>query len=440
MQPPPLSDERRFTRSTTRAARCWPQSLCCWDRGDLLWTTTLAVLLIMWIPTFYKSMRGGFDDSWAYTDLLINWSDGFVRRGLYGTFAILFHSITGNGVSLLTAIIFAILTLLQIGILFYLLRQFKDNYVVMILIGLSPAMMLFAVYAPGAYWRKESFLYLAILLHALICRQYLTRNISFSLYMKLLGFLIIPLLVINTLIYEVQALFVPFHLALTLSVYDLGGPRRDLRTTKSILFLYCIVLIPLAASIIAHGDPQKSASMFDNVRSWSGVSSKKAIGIHGWTLAESSRTARAIIRDPFSVVTYLVGFLLGPVLLVTLLQSQYPRAYHNRLITWPFVPPLALFLIGWDWGRWINMIAVHGVAYVLHLPCQPVSGTSILRSVERRYQTILVFVLISLLTLYTISWSLPHCCLHPNLFTGNTFISVWIQIYGAIRATWAAIY
>jgi hypothetical protein len=404
------------------------------SRDDFFWTTTLIVLVMMWIPVFCFSIRGSLVDSWAYSDLLINWSAGFVRRGLYGTLAIAFHSITGGGVVLLTSIIFMLLTLLQIGILFYLLRQFKQNYMLLVLVGLSPAMMLFAVYDTNAYWRKESFLNAAIFVHALIARKYLTRTVSLLLYQRLFICVIIPVLIINTLVYEVQALFVPFHIALTLSIYGVGEPQRSQGGAKRLFIVgYLAVFIPFIASVLEHGDEQKSEIMFNSIKSWSGALAKQAIDAHAWTFTASYITARRIITDPLSVLTYLWAFLLGPVMLVIAIRRQCNSRYDRGIHVWPFIPPLALFFIGWDWGRWINMIAIHGVAYMLHIPCQPNSGISTSKSVDLSHQRVLCFMLISFVTFYTMGWSLPHCCLHPNLFGGRTFFTVWLQIYDDIQ-------
>lgn len=67
-------------------------------RKVAVWLTILITVLLMWVPTFASSFKGQFIHSWAYTDLLINWAGGFVRRGLYGSLAIAFHNLTGLGV------------------------------------------------------------------------------------------------------------------------------------------------------------------------------------------------------------------------------------------------------------------------------------------------------------------------------------------------------
>ena len=429
-EPSGYSGEQRRSAMTgySNCSCSYIQRFC--NRDDLFWAIIFIVVLSMWLPTFWRSLHGQYVGGYAYGELLINWSGGFVRRGLYGTLAVEFHSLTGKGVVLVTALIFILLTLIQISALFYLLRQYKNDYLLIILIALSPTMLLFAVYDWAAYWRKEFFLFVAILLHALIAQRYLTGLTSFNSYKKVFLFGCIPLLIINTLIYEVQGLFLTFHIAITLSVYrnHILSDHSSVKDDDPMWILvvwYLVVLIPFFASILAHGDKQQSVIMFDSIKNWSGAT-PDAIFFHSLTLAESERMARQILSDPASFLTYLGAFLLGPVMLGMLIRSRI-QYRHSVVWVWPFIPSMGLFLIGWDWGRWINMIAVTGVAYTLHIPCQT-KFPSIDRDMDRfPSHWIQSFLLISFVAFYTVGWHLPHYGPRPDLLYGR-FVDVWLEL------------
>ena len=412
------------------------------DAGVAVWSISLVVVILMWMSTFWRSFAGRFVDTWAYGELLINWSGGFVRRGLYGTLAIAFHKLTGHGVITATSIIFVILTLTQIAVLFRLLWQYRNNYAVLLLISLSPVMLLFAVYDNGGYWRKDSFLNVAVLLHSLVARECLSGAISLVNYRKIFAYLIIPGLIINTLIYEPQWLFVPIHAALSFSVLRHSTLNKSEEDTRKAVTTYIVgylcTLIPFVASIFAHGDAHTSAVMFESVQPWSGMSAEHGDGwgameAHGWSLAYAFGLMTTVqIRV---LIIYLFAFLLGPVMLGFLIRSQIDGrgSDQQNSVLWLFVPPISLFFIAWDYGRWINMITVSVVAYLLHIPCRTelVSPSTNVRS-PPVYSWVPPFLLTCWVALYTMGWSVAASQPHPFK---TTFLTVWLQVIGG-RIAW----
>jgi hypothetical protein len=397
-------------------------------RDDTILLAIFLVLLAMWMPVFYVSLQGNFLDTWAYSELLINWSGGFVRRGLYGSLAIGFHNLTGYGVAFLTGVIFASLTFIQICIIMYLLRQYKENHYIVVLVALSPVMILFAVYDNSAYLRKETFLHTAILLHALIAYLSLRNIITIFTYRNLFIFAIAPIILINILIYEVQFFFVPFHIALTFSIYahfHSTEKERSIPSSVPFIIFYVITILLLIASIIGHGTPDKSAQMFEAIHPWSRANNS-AIAAHAWTYGQNLRNIKEIFDNNLTILTYLIYFLLGPAMIVISMNSVANTGKLNGFWLIPIILPIALFFIGWDWGRWINMIAIHSGAYMLHFPKRKKEDSSIKLS-SSNYQWPLSFLMVSFVTIYILGWSLPACCAAPNLLAGPTFLTVWFD-------------
>jgi hypothetical protein len=410
-----------------------------------VWSISLVVVILMWMPTFWCSFVGRFVDQWAYGELLINWSGGFVRRGLYGTLAIGFHKLTGHGVITATSVIFVILTLTQIAVLFRLLWQYRNNYALLLLTSLSPVMLLFATYDNAGYWRKDSFLNVAVLLHSLVARECLSGAIRLATYRKIFVYLIIPGLIINTLIDEGQGLFLPIHVALTFSVLRHSTLNQSEENTRKAVTTYIVgyLCTLVVASIFAHGDAHTSAVMFESVQPWSGMPRAQraffgdAMQFHGESLAYYVHLVNLVTTfHPIFLLTYLLAFLIGPVMLGFLIQCQINGTYNGERnsVLWSFVPPMLLFFVGWDYGRWINMLAVSVVAYLLHIPCRSelVSrGTNL--KFPSVYSWVPPFLLTCWVALYTLGWSVPVAgdpiYVDPNPFK-SIFLTVWLQVIG----------
>jgi hypothetical protein len=381
-------------------------------RGGGVWLAALTVVLCLWYPTFISSL-GLVPHTWAYQELLVNWEGGFVRRGLYGSVLLWLHNAFGVDALLFTGIVFVVGTILEVVLLFGLLWQYRGNPFVVLLVALSPVTLLFGVYDIGGYWRKELFLNLAILTHAWVARAAIRGSISRDGYIAFVALVMAPWLLVNTLIYEVQGFFLPIHLAITLSVLRITRSEDDgVVAYVAIGAAYVLALVPFLLSVLFHGDPANNAVMFDAVKDWSGVSGNAALVAHGWTLAESYGLSAQILANPISALAYIGGFLVGPVMLMLLILTQIDPDIEEvgeaAFPIWTLFPPLALFIVGWDYGRWIHMIAIAAVAYVLHYPTRPDAVAVLVR--RGPYAWIVPFLVVSWSVLYIVAWYLPHCC------------------------------
>ena len=168
----------------------------------------------------------------------------------------------------------------------------------------------------------------------------------------------------------------PIHVALTFSVLrhaTLNQSEEDTRKAVTTYIVgYLCTLVPFVASIFAHGDAHTSAVMIESVQPWSGMSGEgtDAMVFHVKSLADYVHLMTTL--QPRYFLTYLLAFLIGPIMLGFLIQCQINGRYsgEQNSVLWLFVPPMSLFFIGWDYGRWINMITVSVVAYLLHIPCR----------------------------------------------------------------------
>ena len=95
------------------------------------------------------------------------------------------------------ASIFTFLYLLQIIIFLIILNKLKNSTILIIFFSLSPALVLFSIYDPESYMRKDLFFNLAILLHSLFASKIIESKKNITEYKSFLSYCLIPLLFIN---------------------------------------------------------------------------------------------------------------------------------------------------------------------------------------------------------------------------------------------------
>ena len=158
---------------------------------------------------------------WALVEILINYQGGFVRRGLIGEIDFISKELFDSYYPILPIIIMGFLYVINfLFIIILSLKLKKNNFLIFLLILLSPASILFNVYDQGALFRKDVFFITVILLHSFIISSYFEDKIKINTYKKLLFFVVTPLLSLNMLIHEAQIFFILPHILLSFLVFN----------------------------------------------------------------------------------------------------------------------------------------------------------------------------------------------------------------------------
>ena len=182
-----------------------------------LWDKVYLYLLLLIITTFYIQLYHTASneivgDKWAYDNLFINYSAGFVRRGLLGEIFLIINKIYNVGPLDFFPKILFILYFTQLIIFFKLVYKFRKYNLFVTFLILSPSLLLFNIYEVNVVLSKDIFITVSILIHALIVSN---KTISLSKYKKILLFIIFPILTLNIFIHENQIIFLPFHICRT---------------------------------------------------------------------------------------------------------------------------------------------------------------------------------------------------------------------------------
>mgnify|MGYP006103174749 FL=1 len=118
---------------------------------------------------------------WALVEILINYQGGFVRRGLIGEIDFISKELFDSYYPILPIIIMGFLYVINfLFIIILSLKLKKNNFLIFLLILLSPASILFNVYDQGALFRKDVFFITVILLHSFIISSYFEDKIKIN--------------------------------------------------------------------------------------------------------------------------------------------------------------------------------------------------------------------------------------------------------------------
>ncbi len=346
----------------------------------------LAVLCIFRVIAVYFAndfASGGGD--FKTGDWLINYSSGFVRRGLIGEMLMMLPL---NGESLLRAVfftqsaIYVLVCILYVRCFFKAGGDIRSSYFLF-----SPAgILLFPLNDPSAALRKEILVYLSHLLLLMTLKSKLS-----PWQRRFMLFACLCLYSVALFSHELTAFALPFFIfPLVRSVYDGEEKKTDLIVSAAVLIL--LTGIGLLSAVFFHGD-QDTVSGICNYLTARGLSGKLCGGAVGW-LAGTGATVSTHFSD---FGRFYLGYLLIAVLAIIpfLAFRRLDRVLWRELLICAMgLSPL--FFVAIDWGRWIHIYFV--------LSSQLIFFDYFTRGKKLpQWNLILIFI-------YCVSWGVPHYC------------------------------
>jgi hypothetical protein len=367
---------------------------------------SLLLIAVLLLPVVYRSF---ITDriTWAVSDALINYQAGFVRRGLLGE--LIYQLATATGISPLRLIagFFFVTTVLTVTGFVLLLRPYFRRFpLATALVLFSPALLMFPIHDYWSYARKESFVVIGLLLHALVARRFSAGGISAGGMTRFYLLVLLPYLTLCMFIHEVQLFFLAAHLG----ILFLAARQRHLPYVRLLL----ILAVPVAVALVLMMFPGDGSMITPIIHSWRPMveipedQKYNAIQALGWDLQSYLNLSAAIASDPKSLALYLLAAVLGVVVPVAVMVPLVTRtALHpdpslrRRLIVFTVLIVLStipLFILGADYGRWIHLMAFSAVCLVLSIP---LSGDTPPRRVP-------AWVALPLCAVLIFGWELPH--------------------------------
>ena len=312
----------------------------------------ILILIVCGVFILYSKHDVGNDSS--LSDWLINYSGGFVRRGLVGQIVLEFAYFFS--IKLRDAIvIFQIISFVTYYLLvFFLLRKTITNRLLILSI-FSPVFILFPIAEIEAFGRKEIFILLIVIL-------YFFSNIRDIKTQLLFKFLIFP---ISILIWEPAIIFYPYLLLIDLVVFKIN------KLNKNLIWLFLSYLIVFLVTIFVYLNSISSEN-FDLMRNTlindfgeNCYMSCSFVGNQSQNSLMELANANAAIVKPLHIIRYTLIVLIGFYPLFNLLKISklnnkelfFLSNYKNLLF--PFIvvfsPALFLYVLMYDWGRIVHI-------------------------------------------------------------------------------------
>jgi len=210
-------------------------------RRHLLALQALLISFLL-LPNIFRSFNST-KVTWSVTELLINFQAGFVRRGLLGE---LLHGLcvhTGLSVFTVIGLLFLAATAFIVWAMTRLLQPYASRYPALTaLLLFSPGLLMFPINEYAAYARKEVFIVIGLLIHALMARRFARGEVSITQMRRFYLLALLPLLTLFTFIHEVQLFFLPAHAGM---MFLAAWQRR-----VNLQWLFLIYLVPAAAAMV----------------------------------------------------------------------------------------------------------------------------------------------------------------------------------------------
>ena len=315
-------------------------------------------LISVFTYTFYFSLTN-IINYWTYSEIHINYSLGFSKRGLLGSIMLYLENY-GLSKKIFFSTIFYLTMLFNIFLFLSIINRFKKNHIcVYIFFALNPALLLFSFYDLGGYARTEIFGISICLLHALVAQKFYYHKIDYQKYLKLSFTIIYPTSLITVLIHELNILFLSFHFFTTFLIIK-KKKFKEIAAFKYLIFLNSISLIFILYLLFTHPFTKEFAQqLYDNLKNKDGTSFWIWDAISN-SFAERVNIETKRMQDPKGAISlYFLIFLFyfSPLFFLLKITTENNK-FQFFLTLFSIVPFLTLFFIGQDWGRWIHVILI----------------------------------------------------------------------------------
>lgn len=352
---------------------------------------------------------------WTFSQSHINYSYGFVKRGLFGTIMLFLENFFSLSTKKVFSVFFIILTSINIILFFNIIKKYSTNFLVFLFLALNPTLIMFSFNDLGAYQRFDAISIFAMLLHCIYACNHNLKNDIF-IYKKKLFFIIFPIIFISSFIHEIIIWSLPLHILITMN-----ATKEDFNKTISYYLIFLILVLIIFFFPVTDTTVQK---MIRDL-------SERNLFIDAIIVASASKGNLQVLS--YEIQTNLLNFYNFKINLFFIVLSTLPflffinylqknnyldvkiKKYHLIFATFPY---LTLFAIG-DTGRWISLISFTSLTFMSQFPLKKnIKNFRVSKKIFlQRLFTLILFIIIFI---YVFFIRMPHCC---NL--ENKGITIW---------------
>lgn len=356
----------------------------------------LAVFTSIYIFSLFKIIN-----VWTYTESHINYSEGFVRRGLFGTIMIASNKYLYIPTKYFFSSFFYLFTLINVFIFFSLIKQYSKNFTIFTFLALNPALILFSFYDLGGYARFEIVTITSMLVHAYFVKELNEGFLTEKKYIEKLQFIILPLVTIFIFISDTMLFLIPYHIFLSLNALS----NKNKLNNK--IYLYLLLLIPVYLIIDNPITLELGKTMFNKLNNKNNLDFWIIESISNNNIILRVQIESGYMFTPKNTIMYLSIFLIffSPIIIFFkyLNLKKNINIRNNFFLILAIAPIFLLFPIARDWGRWIHLIIITTFSYYSQFALKKDLNSNIKISLT----TILVILF---LFFYSFFIRIPHCC------------------------------
>ena len=289
------------------------------------------------------------DFPWRYvfTDWIINYEGGYIRRGLLGEISINLSNFLNLNIKYVFLLIH-LSTYLSFHLIFYkFFSNFKKNYI-FYLLCFSPLVFLYPIATFEAFARKEIFYITFFLLNCYLLIKINNRNIIF--------FSTNLFVILSYLIHESSLFFLIFFYFSYFIFLKKNKYETKMSELSFILIVYSILLYLLLLPVT---DEKISKMVFLINQDFFEIT--EFSGAIAWLQRSASSAFMFLESNHISAKDFLQNILFSHFLIIFLyllyINNFFKSGKYFFIFTiLSFFSPLGLFLVGNDWGRFIYIL------------------------------------------------------------------------------------
>lgn len=301
------------------------------------------LIYILWL----LKLLNDFPWRYVFTDWIINYKGGYIRRGLLGEFSVNLSTIFDINIKFIFFVVHLLVYLIFHIYFFKFFSNFKRNYLFYIFC-FSPLVFLYPITTFDALARKEIFYITFFLINCFISLKFTSRNIVF--------FTTNLFVILSYLIHESSIFFINFFYLSYLIFLKKNSYKIKAIEIISILLIYTVLLSLLFLPV----SNEKISLMiaYINEKFFLVTESSGAIS---WLQRSASSSFLFLSVNKISSYDILqnIFFLHFYFLFICILYFNKFFNVHRIyfiLTILVFFSPIFLFIIGNDWGRFVYMI------------------------------------------------------------------------------------
>ena len=303
--------------------------------------------MLIFFGVFILYFKHDVGNDSSLSDWLINYSGGFVRRGLTGdiilNFAYLFSIKLRDSILIFQICIFITYYLL----VYHFLKNIISNRLLLLAI-FSPVFILYPVAELEAFGRKELIIFLIIILYFFLDINKIKNQIIFKVF-------VFP---ISILIWEPVIIFYPYIFVVDLIVFRISKINKDLII---LLMSYSIIFL-LTLLVYTNPFPEENFKvMVDVLKKDFGESCYMSCHYVGNQAANSFVELldhHVKMIEPPHLIRYFLIILIGFFPLFFLLKISKTTRHNSNLLylfLLAFAPSLLVYLLMYDWARIVHV-------------------------------------------------------------------------------------